>query len=104
MQPNMPSPVFADIPDGTGKPKQKPTKPVANKPVNKKPSTKTPAKLKRKRMAEGKVNVCYCVDESLRDDMQALSFMLRKSQSDIVSEALRTYIKRQGVQLPKRAA
>jgi predicted transcriptional regulator len=55
-------------------------------------------------MAEGKVNVCYCVDESLRDDMQALSFMLRKSQSDIVSEALRTYIKRQGVQLPKRAA
>ena len=60
MQPNMPSPVFADIPDGTGKPKPKPTKPVANKPVNKKPSTKTPAKLKRKRMAEGKVNVCYC--------------------------------------------
>ena len=104
MQPNMPSPVFADIPDGTGKPKPKPTKPVANKHVNKKPSTKTPAKLKRKRMAEGKVNVCYCVDESLRDDMQALSFMLRKSQSDIVSEALRTYIKRQGVQLPKRAA
>ena len=104
MQPNMPSPVFADIPDGTGKPKPKPTKPVANKPVNKKPSTKTPAKLKRKRKAQGKVNVCYCVDESLRDDMQALSFMLRKPQSDIVSEALRSYIKRQGVQLPKRAA
>ena len=104
MQPNMPSPVFADIPDGTSKPKTKPTKPVANKPVTKKPSTKTPAKLKRKRMAEGKVNVCYCVDESLRDEMQALSFMMRKSQSDIVSEALRTYIKRQGIQLPKRAA
>ena len=104
MQPNMPSPVFADIPDGTSKPKPKPTKPIANKPVTKKPSTKTPAKLKRKRMAEGKVNVCYCVDESLRDDMQALSFMLRKPQSDIVSEALRSYIKRQGVQLPKRAA
>ena len=104
MQPNMPSPVFADIPDGTSKPKPKPTKPIANKPVTKKPSTKTPAKLKRKRMAEGKVNVCYCVDESLRDEMQALSFMMRKSQSDIVSEALRTYIKRQGIQLPKRAA
>ena len=55
-------------------------------------------------MAAGKVNVCYSVDSSVRDDMQSLSFMLRKSQSDIVTEAIKAYVKRQGISLPKRAA
>lgn len=97
---NNPQPVFADIPNGTDEPAKPAPKPVAKK----KPATKPVAKPKRTKMAAGKVNVCYSVDSSVRDDMQSLSFMLRKSQSDIVTEAIKAYVKRQGISLPKRAA
>ena len=100
MQLPRPQPVFADIPNGT----EEPAKPATKQVAKKKRPTKPAPKQKRSKMAAGKVNVCYSVDAAIRDDMQSLSFMLRKSQSDIVTEAIKAYIKKQNISLPKRAA
>ena len=97
MQHRKPNPVFDDI--------QAPnTTPIK---VNRQESADSPKpkrKAKRKHIAANKINVCYCVTESLRDDLQAASFMLRKTQSDIITEAVTYYIKKKNIQLPKRVA
>ena len=91
-----PNPVFDDIQAPNTTPIKVNRQESADKPK--------PKKAKRKHIAANKINVCYCVTESLRDDLQAASFMLRKTQSDIITEAVTYYIKKKNIQLPKRVA
>jgi hypothetical protein len=94
---------FGDIP--TGKPKVKPqTKPqtVVKTKVN--PTESRKIKKRTPKPPVKKVNVTYSLPKSLRDEMQALSFVTRKSQSEIVSELIEKHLSKVNVDLPKRAA
>lgn len=62
------------------------------------------SKTRPKKQAEGKVSCTFHLPQSLRDDLQALSFMSRTPQTQLVEDAIRGLIKRKSVDLPKRAA
>jgi|TARA_R110000824_G_scaffold219867_2_gene406874 hypothetical protein len=93
---------FDDIPSGqpAQTPKRKPVKLINRDTDSPGKRTKTP----KRSVSKSKVNVTYSLPKSLRDDMQALSFMSRKSQSEIVTEVMSRHLKKLGLNLPKRAA
>ena len=100
---NMSKDVFDDIGYSSSMPSRDPIDLDQSKPEPKPQPKKRPAKAAKKQ-AEGKVSCTFYLPESLRDDLQALSFMSRKPQTQIVEDAIRSVIKRKAVDLPKRAA
>ena len=96
--------VFDDIGYGSTLPRSQPVDlDDSAKPEPKKRAARTPA-AKPKKQAEGKVSCTFYLPQSLRDDLQALAFMSRQPQTQIVEDAIRSVIKRKSVDLPKRAA
>ena len=51
-----------------------------------------------------KVSCTFHLTAKLRDDLQSLSFVTRTPQNKIVEQAVHTFIKKQGLKLPQRAA
>ena len=96
--------VFDDIGYGSTLPRSQPVDlDDSAKPEPKKRAARTPA-AKPKKQAEGKVSCTFHLPQSLRDDLQALAFMSRQPQTQIVEDAIRSVIKRKSITLPKRAA
>ena len=94
---------FGDIP--TGKPRVKPqTKPRTVAKTKVKQTESRTIKKRPPKLAVKKVNVTYSLPKSLRDEMQALSFVTRKSQREIVTELLEKNLRKFNVDVPKRAA
>jgi len=78
-------------------PKVEPVKQQESPP--KKQAVRRPAK-----QAEGKVSCTFHLPESVRDSLQALAYVTRTPQNQLVEDAVHSLIKRKGITLPERAA
>ena len=70
------------------------------------PKAKPVKRQRRKlpRQKAGKVSCTFHLPESVRNDLQALSFMLNTPQNALVEQAITKLIKSKGIKLPKKAA
>ena len=66
-----------------------------------KPAGKSKRKSRPKKQAVGKVSCTFHLPESIRSDLQALSFMTSTPQNELVENALTTLIRRKGIELPQ---
>ena len=88
----------------------KPVEPVAIEPAIEPQQTVPKAKpikqqrRKLPRQKAGKVSCTFHLPESIRNDLQALSFMLNTPQNVLVEQAIIKLIKSKGIELPKKAA
>lgn len=69
-----------------------------------KPARKPKRKARPKKQAAGKVSCTFHLPESVRNDLQALSFVTKTPQNELVESALKSLIRRKGLELPQRAA
>ena len=74
-------------------------------PIEQEPQQPVKQRVKRpKKQAEGKVSCTFHLPQSMRENPQALSFVTRTPQNQLVEDAIASLIKRKGVELPSRAA
>ena len=56
----------------------------------------------KKQKVAGKVSATFHINPELRDNLQALAFLTRETQTNLVEEALQLLIDSRGLKLPKR--
>lgn len=103
MLPKKTDDIFQDIRE-TNTPS--PVTPEAIAPQQTVPQAKPVKRQRRKlpRQQAGKVSCTFHLPESIRNDLQALSFMLNTPQNVLVEQAITQLIKAKGIELPKKAA
>ena len=80
--------------------------PEAIEPQQTVPKAKPIKQQRRKlpRQKAGKVSCTFHLPEAVRNDLQALSFMLGTPQNVLVEQAVNKLIKAKGIELPRKAA
>jgi hypothetical protein len=61
-----------------------------------------PKRTAKKQKVAGKVSATFHINPELRDNLQALAFLTRETQTNLVEEALQLLIDSRGLKLPKR--
>ena len=76
-----------------------------NGPETVKPKIRSRKSVKNNRKQKAsKVSCTFWLEESVRNELQGASYLLSEPQNSIVESAIRDYIKRKGLRIPKKVA